>query len=115
MTHYSFLYLCGGAGRRATQGRPKPLSSINGIPMMVYPLLAVQGIEAITELVINDPEGFLDDLKGILAQYHITTPVRFVPAGASRQESVMALVETCSPRSCDRPRGGTSPGEAGIL
>ncbi len=96
MKQFSMIYLCGGIGKRTALLRPKQLGSLNGIPMMIYSLLAVANIDEVSEIVINYPSGHLQDIKDVLAKYHIVKPVVYVPAGATRQESVMAMLDQCS-------------------
>jgi len=85
---YSLILLNGGIGKRAAAGRPKQLVDVNGIPILVYSLVAADAVEAITEIVLNYPPDWREDVERIVVDYAIKTPVVYVEAGASRHESV---------------------------
>lgn len=89
---YSLLLLNGGIGRRVAADRPKQFIRVNAIPAVVYSLVAADRIDAISEIVVNYPEGWLEDVERIVSDYAVRTPVRFVEAGGTRQASVAKLV-----------------------
>jgi 2-C-methyl-D-erythritol 4-phosphate cytidylyltransferase len=89
---FSLLLLNGGIGARVGGARPKQLIAINGLPILVYSLVAAHKIDAISEIVLNYPEGWLDPIRQIVHDYAIEKPVVYVPAGATRQESVCRML-----------------------
>lgn len=90
---YSLLLLNGGVGMRAGAGRPKQLVKVNGLPILVYSLVAADEVDEITQIVLNYPDGWLQAIQDIVSDYAIRTPVTLVRAGASRHESVHAMLE----------------------
>jgi 2-C-methyl-D-erythritol 4-phosphate cytidylyltransferase len=68
---------------------------VNGIPILVYSLVAADGVEGITQIVLNYPAGWFDDVEKIVLDYAIRTPITYVPAGATRHESVALMLPHC--------------------
>lgn len=95
MKTYSLIYLCGGVGKRATQSTPKQFKLINGIPMLIYSMIAINEIDEIDEVIVNYPDGHLDMIKSALANYAISKRFVFVRAGKTRQESVHLMLAEC--------------------
>lgn len=93
---YSLLLLNGGVGRRVAQDRPKQFIRVNAIPAVVYSLVAADRVKAITEIVVNYPPGWREDVEQIITDYAIKTPVVLVEAGQTRQESVAKLAAVAS-------------------
>lgn len=89
---YSLLLLNGGVGQRAGAGQPKQLVKVNGLPILVYSLVAADAVESITQIVLNYPDGWREQIEAVVEDYAIRTPVTYVPAGASRHESVALLL-----------------------
>lgn len=92
---YSLMLLNGGVGARVAAGRPKQLVHINGIPILVYSLVAADACDEVTQIILNYPDGWRDDVEKIVIDYSIRTPVTFVPAGRSRHESVGLMLPHC--------------------
>ncbi|MBD5786379.1 2-C-methyl-D-erythritol 4-phosphate cytidylyltransferase [Cellulosimicrobium terreum] len=90
---YSLLLLNGGVGARVAAGQPKQLIKVNGIPILVYSLVAADAVPQIDQIVLNYPEGWREDVEKVVTDYAIKTPVVYVPAGSSRHESVALLLE----------------------
>lgn len=91
--NYSLLLLNGGVGARVAAGQPKQLVKVNGIPILVYSLVAADAVEQIDEVVLNYPEGWRPAVEAIVENYAIKTPVTFVPAGETRHQSVALMLE----------------------
>lgn len=89
---FSLLLLNGGIGTRVGADQPKQLLKVRGIPILVYSLVAADRAPEIGEIVLNYPEGWLDTVQAIVADYAIQTPVVYVAAGETRHESVAAMV-----------------------
>ncbi|MGH3648499.1 MAG: IspD/TarI family cytidylyltransferase [Micromonosporaceae bacterium] len=92
---YSLVLLNGGIGTRVAAGQPKQFISVNGIPIIVYSLVAADGVDEIDEIVLNYPEGWRDEVEKLVIDYAIKKPVTYVPAGKTRHESVRALLPHC--------------------
>lgn len=90
---FSLLLLNGGVGARVAAGQPKQLVKVNGIPILVYSLVAADAVPEIDQIVLNYPEGWREPVESIVRNYAIKTPVVYVPAGASRHESVALLLQ----------------------
>ena len=93
---YSLALMNGGVGSRVAGNRPKQFIRVNGIPAIVYSLVAADAVSSITEIVTNSPDGWRDDVDRIIRDYAIKTPVRLVEAGHTRQESVAKIVAACT-------------------
>ena len=89
---YSLLLLNGGVGARVGADQPKQLLKVNGIPIIVYSLVAVDKIDDIDQIVLNYPTGWRDAVEEILRSYSIKTPVVLVEAGSTRHSSVSAML-----------------------
>jgi len=89
---YSALLLNGGVGKRFGAEAPKQFTRVNGLPIVVYSLLAIDRVEAIDEIVLNYPPGWRDSLEKIVRDYAVGTAVRYVEAGESRHESVARML-----------------------
>jgi len=88
----SLLLLNGGVGSRFLADGPKQFVVINGVPILVYALKAADGVPEITQIVVNYPPGHANTVREIVRDYAIATPVTYVEAGASRQESGAKLL-----------------------
>jgi 2-C-methyl-D-erythritol 4-phosphate cytidylyltransferase len=94
---YSLALLNGGVGARVAAGRPKQFIAVKGIPILVYSLIAADGVDTISQIVLNYPEGWRDGVEKIVRDYAIKTPITYVEAGRSRHESVgrmLPLIES---------------------
>lgn len=92
---HSLILLNGGTGTRVGADQPKQFLKINGIPILVYSLTAVDKIDSIDEIVMNFPEGWRPKVEKLIADYAIKTPVTLVDAGDSRHASVAAMLPHC--------------------
>lgn len=92
---YSLVLLNGGVGRRVAAGRPKQLLTVKGIPILVYSLVVADAVEEITQIVLNYPDGWQEDVEKTVIDYAIRTPITYVPAGGSRHESVALMLPHC--------------------
>lgn len=92
---YSLILLNGGIGKRIAAGQPKQFLKVNGIPILVYSIVAADSVEAITEIVLNYPDDWRDTVEKIVSDYAIKTPITYVPAGATRHESVGLMLGKC--------------------
>ena len=93
---YSLILLNGVIGKRIAAGQPKQFLKVNGIPILVYSIVAADAVDSITEIVLNYPEDWRDTVEQIVNDYAIKTPIVYVPAGVTRHESVALMVKHCS-------------------
>jgi 2-C-methyl-D-erythritol 4-phosphate cytidylyltransferase len=96
---YSLALLNGGIGTRIAADRPKQFIRVNGIPAIVYSLVAADAVEEVTQIVVNFPPGWREDVERIVRDYAVKTPITYVEAGSSRQESVQKVLPACE---CDK-------------
>lgn len=92
-TLLSLILLNGGIGTRVGADKPKQLIRINGIPIFIYALRVADQIEEISQVILNCPAGWEDEMKGLTQKYAIQTPLFFVEAGKTRHESVALMVK----------------------
>jgi len=90
---YSLVLLNGGSGRRMGAPQPKQFLKVNGIPILVYSLVAADAVAEIDQIVLNYPEGWREDVEKIVHDYAIRTHVDYVPAGETRQGSVAKALD----------------------
>lgn len=93
---YTLALLNGGVGSRVAAGQPKQLIRVNHIPAMVYPLVAVDDIAEIDQIVLNYPDGWREAIEKVVRDYAIKTPITFVEAGDTRHASVRAMLDHCT-------------------
>jgi 2-C-methyl-D-erythritol 4-phosphate cytidylyltransferase len=89
---YSLVLLNGGVGARVNAGRPKQFLTVNGLPIIVYSLVAADGVDSISQIVLNYPDGWREAVEKIVTDYAIKTPITYVRPGASRHESVQLML-----------------------
>src|SRR5689334_16936584 len=92
---YTFVLLNGGSGRRMGAVHPKQFLKVNGIPILVYSLVAADAVPEIDQIVLNYPDGWRSEVERIVADWAIRTPVDYVAAGGTRQESVARALDLC--------------------
>lgn len=93
---YSLILLNGGIGSRTGADSPKQLLKLRGIPILVYTLVTADRVEQISQIVLNFPPEWREEVEAILSAYAIATPVTLVEAGHSRHSSVAAMIPHCT-------------------
>lgn len=93
MKTYSLLLLSGGIGSRINIGKPKQFIQLNGIPMIVYSLLAIKDIDSICEVIINYPKKEKKQLNKFIKLSGISKKIKLVSAGKTRQSSVYKMLK----------------------
>lgn len=94
---YTLLFLSGGKGSRMQNSVPKQYMLLAGKPVIMHILERVDMIDSIAEVVVVCAKEYEQSIELMLNQYGVKTPVRFAPAGITRQESVrngLAMVRT---------------------
>lgn len=93
---YTLVLLNGGSGRRMGAPQPKQFLKVNGLPILVYSLVAADTVEEIDQIVLNYPDGWRAEVEGIVHDYAIKTRVDYVPAGDTRQASVARALDVAT-------------------
>ncbi|MBQ7061964.1 MAG: 2-C-methyl-D-erythritol 4-phosphate cytidylyltransferase [Bacteroidales bacterium] len=94
---YTLLLLSGGVGTRMHNTVPKQYMLLAGKPVIMHILERVDQIDRISEVVVVCANEYVSSIELMLNQYGVSKPVRFAPAGATRQASVrsgLQLVRT---------------------
>ncbi len=89
---YSLALLNGGVGTRVAAGQPKQFLTVNGLPIIVYSLVAADNVDSISQIVLNYPDGYRDMVEKIVTDYAIKTPITYVSPGRTRHESVNQML-----------------------
>lgn len=85
---YTLLFLSGGTGTRMHNAVPKQYMLLAGKPVIMHILERVDQIDRISDVVIVCADEYISSIQLMLNQYGLRKPVRFAPAGATRQASV---------------------------
>lgn len=94
---YTLVLLSGGKGMRMQNAIPKQYMLLAGRPVIMHILERVEMIDAISKVIIVCADEYREPIKLMINQYGITKPIKFAPAGSSRQLSVksgVSMVET---------------------
>lgn len=89
---YSLILLNGGIGSRLGADQPKQLLKLRGIPILVYSLITASRVEDISEIILNYPPQWREEVEQVLQDYAISTPVTLVEASTTRHDSVAAML-----------------------
>lgn len=89
---YSLALLNGGVGARVAAGQPKQFLTVNGLPIIVYSLVAADSVDSISQIVLNYPDGWREAVEKIVTDYAVKTPITYVPPGRTRHESVELML-----------------------
>jgi len=87
-----------GASRRM-EGEDKMLSHLNGMPVLMRTLLAIDHAELADEIVVATREDLLLEVADMCAHAGILKPVKVIKGGETRVESVLAAAMECDPRT----------------
>ncbi len=85
---YTLLFLSGGTGTRMHNAVPKQYMLLAGKPVIMHILERVDQMDRISDVVVVCADEYISSIELMLNQYGVRKPVRFAPAGATRQESV---------------------------
>lgn len=77
-----------GLGTRLKTKQPKPLILLNGKPLFVYALLAMERCPAVASVIVAAHEKHLKALEGIVKKFKLKKVKRIVAGGVARFESV---------------------------
>ncbi len=92
--HVTAIIAAGGSGRRLGASVPKQLLDVGGRSILARSVGAFDRHPAVTELIVALPSSLVDDAPAIVGP--TTRPIRFVPGGATRQDSVARAFDAVS-------------------
>ncbi len=79
----------GGTGKRMGAGTPKQFLMLDGVPMMLHSLRALERAPSVAEVVLVVPkQERARALTEVVERYGLKKVLKVVPGGATRQESV---------------------------
>lgn len=83
------IVVAGGSGERFGDPRGKQFVDLCGLPLMCWPLMALDRAPSVAHIVIVCAPDKTDVVKSdVLSRVVLKTPVSFAPSGATRQDSV---------------------------
>lgn len=85
----SAIIACAGSSARMN-GVNKQLWELNGVPVAARSMLAFEGIEQVTEIIVSAREQDIPLIEGLAEKYGITKFKCAVNGGETRQQSVFA-------------------------
>jgi 2-C-methyl-D-erythritol 4-phosphate cytidylyltransferase len=83
-----------GRGERLGPGAPKALRLLGGVPMLVHAVRALTSARSIDTVVVAAPEADATSVRALLDSFEVSTDVRVVVGGATRQESVRRALDS---------------------
>lgn len=86
----------GGVGRRMGLPVPKQFSELSGIPILVRTIRAFMRVESIREIILAVPEDHIRQSREMAERFGLDRVTRVVPGGATRQDSVLAGLDSLS-------------------
>ena len=82
------VIFAGGSGVRMGAGIPKQFLEINGKPVIIHTLQIFQYHKEIDKIYISIIESFMDYMKELVEEYHLTKVVAILPGGETAQDSI---------------------------
>ncbi|HVN63167.1 MAG TPA: 2-C-methyl-D-erythritol 4-phosphate cytidylyltransferase [Candidatus Binataceae bacterium] len=92
----SLIIVAAGAGTRLGSNGPKAFVKVGGRSLIAWTLGVVAAAGSIEEAVIAVPAGFEAPARGAVRAAGLEIPVKIVPGGAERQDSVRIALELTS-------------------
>jgi 2-C-methyl-D-erythritol 4-phosphate cytidylyltransferase len=86
------VVLAGGTGQRVGLSIPKQLIKIAGKPVIQHTLEAFEAADEIDDILILMAEGYIDDVKAIVAKAGLHKVTDVIPGGATRSDSTKAAI-----------------------
>lgn len=84
------VIVAGGAGTRFGSDVPKQFLPLCGKPVIWHSIAALDRIECITDVIVACMARFAGVLKSQIVDHSLRNPIRIVPGGVRRQDSVYA-------------------------
>jgi 2-C-methyl-D-erythritol 4-phosphate cytidylyltransferase len=95
----SAIIAAAGAGRRFGGTTPKQFSLLDGRPILFWSMKALMGYDEIRELVIAAPAAEVEAAGSIMNGFQCEVPVKIIPGGQTRQESVKLGLAATDPNN----------------
>lgn len=93
----SAIITAAGSGQRLGRGEPKAFVLLGGRTMLSYSLATVASIGGIDEVIITVPAGMESAARA--ESSHVKLPVKIVPGGEERQDSIRIALSFTSAES----------------
>lgn len=84
------VIVAGGMGTRFKSDAPKQFLPLGGKPIIWHAITALDAVECIESTIVVCEPRFCKTLKSQIADHTLRNPIRIVPGGARRQDSVYA-------------------------
>lgn len=91
------LVAAGGLGVRLGPGAPKGLRPLAGAALVVHAVERLAAARAVTEVVVAAPQSHYSEVVAAVESCVTPVPVRVVPGGVLRQDSVRNMLAALSP------------------
>lgn len=95
----SALILAAGSSTRMGDGVSKQFLSLGGIPVVARTILQFDRSEFINEIIVVCKKDEIEMYDGFAEKYRITTPMKVVEGGSTRQESARFGSDAVDPKS----------------
>ena len=95
----SALILAAGSSTRMGDGVSKQFLSIGGIPVVARTIMQFDRSEFIDEIIVVCKKDEISMYDGFAEKYNLTTPMKVVEGGATRQESARFGSDAVDPKS----------------
>ncbi|HJU28800.1 MAG TPA: 2-C-methyl-D-erythritol 4-phosphate cytidylyltransferase [Candidatus Binataceae bacterium] len=92
----SAIIVADGSGLRLGLETPKAFAEIGGMTLVARALRTLASVEAVGEAVVTAPQGMESAMRSQAAISGLQVPIKIVPGGAERQDSVRIALELVS-------------------
>ncbi len=82
------MIFAGGSGVRMGAGVPKQFLEINGKPVLIHTLELFQYHPMIDKIYVSVLADYIDYVKALAEEYHLTKIAAVIPGGATAQDSI---------------------------
>lgn len=97
------IIVAAGSGTRAGGSLPKQFCKIGRVPVIIHTLRALQEADSTLEIYVVMHPDYMEYFAKLIEKYPVSNPLRIVPGGKTRADSVMAgLQSICSTHHGDR-------------
>lgn len=87
------MIFAGGSGVRMGAGVPKQFLEINGKPVVIHTLELFQYHSMIDKIYVSVLEEYIDYMKALIDEFHITKVAGVVPGGETAQDSIYHVLK----------------------
>ena len=86
------VILAGGTGQRVGLSIPKQLIKIAGKPVILHTMEAFEAADEIDDILVLMAEGYIDEVKAMIARAGLQKVADVIPGGATRSDSTKAAI-----------------------